>query len=240
MVVASLVAPALLFLYASLANYRAIARHHEERLLGALEVVEEHASKALQTIVLTVSATNEVLRDLPDEAIRADEARLRERLRKTQAPLAQIQSIWAFDRFGHPLVSSTVLPVPRELDNTDRDYFRAQAESDAGTYVGEVVNSKVGNHRVFVVSQRRPSPDGSFNGIIAVSVFPEHFREFYARMAGGIADSFGLVRPDGVFLVRYPSRDDGPIRLNPQSVFAQAIQRHPDGGLFTALSQIDG
>jgi two-component system NtrC family sensor kinase len=240
MVVASLVAPALLFLYAGFANYRSIERHHQERLLSAVDVVEEHASKALQTIERTISETNEVLRDLSDEAIRAEEARLHARLQKTQVALPQIQSIWAFDRLGHPLVSSTVLPVPRALDNTDRDYFRAQAEADAGTYVGEVVVSKVGNHRFFVVSQRRPSPDGGFNGVIAVSVFPEHFREFYARMARGIADSFGLVRPDGAFLARYPSRDEGPMRLNPQSVFVQAIRTEPEAGLFTAVSQIDG
>ena len=71
------------------------------------------------------------------------------------------------NRLGHSLVSSTVLPVPRALDNTDRDYFRAQAEADAGTYVGEVVVSKVGNHRFFVVSQRRPSPAGSFNVLVS-------------------------------------------------------------------------
>ena len=80
----------------------------------------------------TIAETNEVLRLFADGQIRAEEARFSDRLRRTQESLPRIQSIWAFDGNRRPLVSSTVLPVPRELNNSDRDYFRAQVENDAG------------------------------------------------------------------------------------------------------------
>ncbi|MCB5176977.1 hybrid sensor histidine kinase/response regulator [Microvirga lenta] len=240
LVVASLIGPALFFAYSAWANHRRIEQQAEERIERALDVLQEHTLKAFQTIERTIAETNEILRDLPPEDIRAGEERLQRRLRQTQDHLPQIEAIWVFDRSGRPLVSSTVFPVPRNLDNSDRDYFRAQAEQDAGTFIGRTITAKIGGIQFFVVSQRRPSPDGAFDGIIAISVRPEHFRDFYARMSQGIADSFGLIRADGEFLARYPSRGTETMRLNAQSTFVQAIRDAPEGGQFTALSQIDG
>jgi two-component system NtrC family sensor kinase len=75
---------------------------------------------------------------------------------------------------------------------------------------------------------------------VAVSVRPEHFHDFYGRISRGIADSFGLIRADGEFLARYPSRGGEAMRLNPQSGFLQAIRYNQEAGLFTAISQLDG
>src|SRR5215210_6609806 len=237
---ATLIGPALLFVYATWANHRSIDQRSTERIESALDIIQEHALKVLQTIERTIAETNEVLRGLSDDQIRADEKRLSRRLRQTQDALPQIQSIWAFDREGRPLVSSTVVPVPPTLNNADRDYFRAQAERDAGTFIGDIVQARVGAWRFFVVSGRRPErPEGGFNGVVAVSVLPDHLREFYGRLSQ-VADSFGLIRADGAFLARYPAVLDRPERLNPQSGFVRAIQSRPEAGLLTAVSQIDG
>jgi two-component system NtrC family sensor kinase len=111
---------------------------------------------------------------------------------------------------------------------------------DAGTYVGEVITAKIGGARFFVVSQRRMSPDGSFNGIVAVSVFPDHFRDYYARLSQGLADSLSLIRSDGAFLARYPSGEGAPGRLGPDNSFVPAIARQPDAGHFKRASVVDG
>jgi two-component system NtrC family sensor kinase len=240
MLVASLLGPALLFAYAAVVHRGAILHQTEERLERALDIMQEHTLKALQTVERTIAETNEVLRDLPDEAIRADEERFRQRLKRTQIALPQIEAIWAFDARGRPLVASAFAPVPRDLDNSDRDYFRAQVSQDAGTYVGEVITARIGGMRFFVVSQRRPDRDGRFDGIVAVSVNPGHFAEFYKRMGQGIADSFGLIRTDGVFLARHPFPQGATDRLNAQSRFMQAVQARPEAGAFLATSQIDG
>jgi two-component system NtrC family sensor kinase len=240
LLVASLLGPALFFAYTGWSDYRRIERQTEERIDRALDVIQEHTLKAFQTIERTIAETNEILRDLSPEQIQAEEARLQRRLKQTQNTLPQIEAIWVFDRAGHPLVSSTIYPVPRDLDNSDRDYFKAQVGQGGGTFIGNMITSRIGGFRFFVVSQARPSPDGSFNGVVAISVRPEHFRDFYARISRGIADSFGLIRADGEFLARYPSRDNEAMRLNASSTFVQAIREQPESGLFTALSQIDG
>jgi two-component system NtrC family sensor kinase len=236
----SVIGPALLFAYATWSNHRAIDERTTERIESALDVLQEHALKALQTIERTIAETNEVLRGFTDDEIRGDERRVSLRLKRTQDALPQIQSIWAFGRDGRALVSSTVLPVPRDLNNADRDYFRAQAERDVGTFIGDMVQARVGDFRFFVVSGRRAeAAEGPFNGVIAVAVLPEHFRAFYGRLARGVADSFGLIRADGAFLARYPSLADRSERLTPQSAFVRAIQTSPQGR-FTATSQVDG
>ncbi len=239
LVIASLLGPALFFAYTAWSDRKRIEQQAEERIERALDVLQEHTLKAFETIERTIAETNEILRDLTPEQIRAEESRLQRRLKQTQDELPQVEAIWAFDREGHPLVSSTIFPVPPGLNNSDRDYFRSQAAGDAGTFVGGMITAKIGGFRFFVVSQRRPSPDGSFNGVIAISVRPEHFHDFYARMSRGIADSFGLIRADGDFLARYPLRDE-PLRLSPTSGLARAIRQNSEAGHFTSVSQIDG
>src|SRR5215210_8971102 len=91
---ATLIGPALLFAYATWANHRSIDQRGTERIESALDVIQEHALKVLQTVERTIAETNEVLRGLSDDGIRSDERRLSRRLRQTQDALPQIQSIW--------------------------------------------------------------------------------------------------------------------------------------------------
>src|SRR3954453_20173465 len=220
---ATLIGPALLFAYAAWTNHRALDQRATERIESALDVIQEHALKVFQTIDRAIAETNEVLRGLPDEQIRADEARLQARIKEIQAALPHIESIWAFDRNGRPLLASTLLPVPQTLNNSDRDYFRAQAAQDAGAFIGEVLSARVGKSQFFVFSRRRPLSDGRFNGIVAVTIPPDSLRDFYARVVQWPDFSAALIRTDGVFLARFPNRDNAILRLKAGSVFETAI-----------------
>jgi two-component system NtrC family sensor kinase len=240
-VVLSLVAPAAVFAYSTWETRQAMDAQADERIEGALDVLQEHALKALQTIERSISEINEVLRDLPDEEIRAREADLFLRFKRTQQALPQIESIWAFDRDGRPLVSSTILPVPRELDNSDRSYFRAQRDVDGGTYVGEVVRARVGSLRFFVVSGRRQGEQpGRFDGVIGVTVKPGHFSEFYRKLTRG-RDVFALARADGTVLARFPEAGGAAAGQSPlPGTLTAAIENDPESGIFTAVSRVDG
>src|SRR4051794_21764070 len=195
--------PASLFIYASWTNFRSLDQTATERAERNLDVIQEHALKVFQTVDRAIAETNEVLRGLPDEQIRADEAHLQARVKETQSALPHIESIWAFDRDGRPLLASTLLPVPQNLNNSDRDYFRAQVAQDAGPYIGEVLSARVGKSQFFVFSRRRPLSDGRFNGIVAVTIPPDSLRDFYARVVQWPDFSAALIRTDGVFLARF-------------------------------------
>ena len=52
---------------------------------------------------------------------------------------------------------------------------------------------------------------------------------------------YGLVRDDGYILARYPiPPPNAPDRLNDHTGFRRTIAEHPEGGLYTANSAIDG
>ena len=231
----SLLAPAIAFGYSTFHLHRDIQTRAEERIRNNLDILHEHALKALQTVERSISEINEVMRDTSDEDIRARESSISLRFKRTQQALPQMESIWAFDRDGRPLVSSTIFPVPRNLNNSDRSYFAALKDSDAGTFVGEVVRARIGSLRFFVVSGRRDSRQpGTFDGVIGVTVLPEHFVDFYGKLSRG-EDVFALLRPNGAFLARYP---EAP-RLEDQTIrspIGPMIASHPDEGLVTAVS----
>jgi two-component system NtrC family sensor kinase len=134
-------------------SWHAVHDLARERIQSTLDVLHEQTLKSLQTVERTISETNEVLREMSDEAIRDAQSALHLRLKRTQQSLSQIESIWAFDKNGFPLVSSTILPVPRDLNNSDRSYFRAQVNTSA-IFVSEVIRARVGTLRFFVVSGR--------------------------------------------------------------------------------------
>lgn len=237
-VVLSLFVPGVLFAYSTWETHRDLDLQAGERIERSLDILQEHTLKAFQTVERAISETNEVVRGLSDRDIRDREADLHLRLNRIQQDLPQIESIWVFDRGGHPLLSSTILPAPRGFDNSDRSYFDALRKGHAGTFVAERVRARVGSLRVFVVSGRREGTQSdTFEGAVAITMRPDHFGEFYRKLARG-NDVFTLLRTDGSVLVRYPETSDD--RPTTSSTLIAAIRTQPEGGEFTVVSQIDG
>ena len=232
----SIAIPAVVLSLSIWQTWRSIQVQAKERIASSLDVLHEQTLKSLQTVERSISETNEVLRGMTDETIRANEATLYLRFKRTQQALPQIESIWAFDKDGHPLVSSTILPVPRDLNNSDRSYFRAQLSS-FDTFISEVLRARVGTLRFFVVSGRRTGEATTgFQGVIGITVSPEHFSEFYRKLSRG-RDAFGLVRSDGTILARFPEGRFEDVR-GPNDL-SRAVQRKPEGGFLESQSPLD-
>jgi two-component system NtrC family sensor kinase len=241
MMVASVVLPAVLFAFAAWISYRNIASETDERIDRSLDILHEHALKVLQTIQVTFGQIDEVTRAMSDDDIRRNEVPLHARLMKIVNTLPQLQGITILDRDGHPLVSANVVPVPRDLDLADRDYFRAQLHRDAGTYVSAIHTPRMPgiNTHFFSVSQRRPTVGGAFNGIISIAVLPSYFEGFYARMARNEGSYFALARADGGFLARYPLLQDRQTKLDSHSKLHERIASGLDRHIYTVDSQVD-
>jgi len=242
MMIASLVLPAALFAYTSWMSYSDIHAVADERIVRSLDVMQEQALKVFQTVDRTFAEVNEVVRDMSDEDIRAEEPRLHQRLASIVATMPQLYAIMLIGRDGELLAGSSLAAVPRSTLFNDRDYFAAQAGRDAGTYVSDTRSSRLpdisGDY--FDVSHRLESPDGAFNGVISIGVRPSYFEDFY-RLIGQTPGSFyALVRYDGAYLGRYPPLADRTRRLSPHSVFRSTIVFGIDRGLFTTPSEIDG
>src|SRR5882757_1353788 len=104
MMVASIVLPAVLFAFAAWLNYRHSQMVADERLERSLDILHEHSLKVFQTVERAIAEVDEVLRDLSDEQIRAQEQRLNARFRQIVAAMPQLQAIVIVDRNGRRLV----------------------------------------------------------------------------------------------------------------------------------------
>jgi len=239
MLAASIVIPVALFSYASWINYQDSIAHADEQLTASLNILSEHASKVFQSIDLAVTSVDAIAGDLPDEQIKARQEALHYQLSKLEKALATVDAIFIADRNGRALASSAIFPLPPDTSVADRDYFQAQAERNAGTYVGAVLRSRATKERFFGVSRRRPADDGQFTGIIMISVVPKVFTEFYKQLAGDTSASFSLARSDGAILARYPAPPGDVTHFGPDSEFIRNIGRQPERGIVTTTS-IDG
>jgi two-component system NtrC family sensor kinase len=228
--VASVALPAALFVYASWLGYQNNQVVAERQIDRTRDVLTEHALKVFETVERSIAEVNEVVRDMSDDRIAANEENLHLRFKRLSDSSDQIKSVWIFDRNGHALVNSLAYPAPT-IDFSDRDYFKAHIDRDVGVYVGEVLRPRppYGGAPFFGVSRRRSSPDGSFNGVIQASILPEYFSGFYAKIGSEAGSYASLIRDDGLILARYPASDI--TQLFPNGDLLKAIRARPEGTL---------
>ena len=242
MMIASLVLPAALYGYASWVSYRDIHDGADERIERSLDVQQEQALKVFETVDRTFAEVDEVVRGLSDDDIRAAQPRLHPRLAQIADVMPQLQAIVLIGRDGRPLASSALESVKTDVNFADRDYFKAQADKDAGTYVSDVRTpnlSSVGRD-FFDLSRRLNSPTKSFRGVIAVAVRPKYFEDFYTLIGQTRGSFYALVRNDGAILARYPLRNNRAQRLSPTSALRMAIDHGVTHDMFTVNSEVDG
>jgi len=89
------------------------------------------------------------------------------------------------------------------LNISDRQSFRRHAERDTGLLdISNPFISRISGRTTILLSRRLNRQDGSFAGIVLVSVSPEYFTEFYKEADLGKDGSLGLLGLDGTYLAR--------------------------------------
>jgi two-component system NtrC family sensor kinase len=248
MMVASLVLPAALFVYASWGDYDYGYAAADERINRSLDVLQEQALKVFQTVDRIFPEVDEVVRGMSDDQILAARSNLAPRLQRIVGVMPQAKAIVLIGRDGRILASSDPDAAQANADLSGRDYFSAQAGSDAGTFVGDI--RKAGPQdgagqdaasEVFDVSRRLNSPDGAFRGVIAVTVRPRYFDDFYAMIQQSPGNFYALARADGMLLARYPVGNLHLRQLSSNSTLRRSIAQGLTGALFSASSsEMDG
>jgi two-component system, NtrC family, sensor kinase len=241
MMLGTILFPAALFCFASLEQYDAISRLADERIARSLDICVEHATKVFQSVEVVFASIDEITRGRADQSLRLHEAELSERLRLMASAISDVQSIWLLDAKGIPVASSVTYPVSAALNNSDRDYFRAQLDRTVGTYIGRVLTTRIGGNRLFFsVSRKRSDSSGDFSGITAIALSPSAFEQFYEHLARNTDASYAMIRADGVVLARYPVPAKPGIVLDQESGFRRTIADNPEGAPYTAVSGVDG
>ena len=242
MMVASLVLPAAVFTYASWVTYRDIQAAADERIERSIDVMQQQALRVFETVDRTFGEVSEVVRGMSNDEIRAEQLSLHTRLDRIRGVMPQVQAIVLIGSDGHPLASSRLDAVKLDAEFADRDYFTAQVDRDAGTFVSDVHAprlSGVGDD-FFDLSHRLESNDGKFRGIIAVALRPNYFENFYKLIGQTPGSFYSLVRSDGAILARYPYDKERRRQLSTNSGLQLAISKGEERGLFTVRSELDG
>src|SRR5499427_5269293 len=239
MLVASIVIPVPIYDSPSQINYQNAVARTDEQLAASLNILSQHASGIFQSVDLTFTAVDAILDGLTDEQIKASDQTLHQQLAKLEKSVKAIDAILVVDRYGHTIVSSVLFPIPAGLDIADRDYFLAQVERDAGTYVGAASRSRVRQEAFFGISRRRPLQDGQFNGIIMISLTPKVFSEFYRQLGSDTTASFTLSKSNGAIIARFPAPTGDVTNFRPDSGFMLSVVDHPEGGFVTTSYSVD-
>ncbi len=101
-----------------------------------------------------------------------------------------------FDARGDLVASSQPM---RRVNIDDRAYFRAHMERDTGRLdVSQPVISKTTGQWAIQLSRRINHRDGSFAGIVLLSVAPEYFTRLYADTDLGSRGTLAMIGLDGV------------------------------------------
>ncbi len=119
--------------------------------------------------------------------------------------LPAIHEMGIMDHLGDAIVKSPV-PNPAGLNYADREYFRFHATHPGSEpFIGARIRSKVDGTYPITITHRINSSNGSFGGVVVVSVSMKLFRQLFDQMQAKSGGVMALLADDGTILARSPA-----------------------------------
>ena len=139
------------------------------------------------------------------------------------------------------ILSSTSLRASSVINYADREFFFAQREPGADTlFISQPVLGRVSGHWQIPMSMRIALPDGSFGGVVVMSVRPAEFTNFYEQADLGQQGLLELGKLDGAVLSRkIGGRNESAQDAAPFAWFSRR-QTEPEGGFVDDGQALDG
>lgn len=211
LLVATVVLPAGFLLYYGVASWHKALDDASGFAMRSSRIIEEQALKVFEL--------NEVIRERVLQSIHDTQlhdgtltgSAFTARLRDIAAPFDHLAAVSVYDASGQLVVTNDpYLGVPRSLAQTDA--FRNAARWSQGDYITEAMPLRGHRDRIFNVVTPRHFSDGSFAGVIALSVRSSYFEDFYRELVtGSHISQLALMRNNGTWLARYPPLAPGDV-----------------------------
>jgi signal transduction histidine kinase len=234
LLVASAVLPVVILAALSWRGYVEARADAEDRARRSVAVIDRHTLSVLETEDMALDRVVAAATGMEPADVRSSEA-VATLLHKVNETMAHMSAILVVDAKGDVIASSGQGLDPPNV--SDQDYFVAQRDRDAGTFVGAVHPGTTGRP-VFDLSRRISSADGAFEGVVVVTMSPAYLEGFFASVDAGPGRVAQVVRADGEILVRDPPAADVQ-RLAAADPLMRAIAAS-DQGIAWSMSSADG
>ena len=130
------------------------------------------------------------------------------------------------------IVGTTEGPAPVAASVKNEDYFQYHlSRTDAALFFGKPVKGGAAGHWSIPMSRRLNAADGSFAGVLIVSLDPYYLARFYETVDLGAGGTVMLVGRDGIVRARVSfSRAPGASSLTPKLTIGETVmlQLDPD------------
>ncbi|WP_162305869.1 hybrid sensor histidine kinase/response regulator [Oleisolibacter albus] len=238
LLLASILVPGLACIGAGWVSWRQLRAEAENRALTTVSMLHEHAQKVFEINEVMLDWLDQRLQRLSWAEIAASPV-VHQDMMRVKGTSRQISSMLVVDPAGRMVANTRRFPLEGPVDMAERDFFLAARDNIGKAYVGAPVVGHLSQLPILNIGRARSSPDGQFNGVIAVAVLTSYFTDFYGKVLQSPRDSVALIRADGSMLARVPDVAGMPARLGPSVPLMQQIGK-TDRGVYRAVSAIDG
>ncbi len=107
----------------------------------------------------------------------------------------------------------------------DREHFLVHKEEDIGLFISKPVLGRSSGKWSIQLSRRINKSDGSFGGVVVVSIDPNYFAEFYRQVNLGAQSSIAIIGREGVVRVRQTGQE-----MNFSQDYSQRIKEYMSSG----------
>lgn len=203
-------------------------------LTNALNTYTDGIFKQSELVLIGLAERVEHLEDDPRQM-----SRLRGVVAQQMAALPQLNAMFWYDAQGDLKFSTVTALGPMNV--TDREFFTYHRDHRSWTaFIGPAIRSRATGDWVIPVSRRIDYPDGSFAGVVSVSIGLDYLLGFYKRIHVGDTGVISLTSSQGRLLLRYPFHEADIGRdLSSAPIFAQALEEQ-DWGTADFASRVDG
>jgi signal transduction histidine kinase len=230
--------PAVLFGAAAWYDHEVSLRAAREQVSSTADALAEHARTVLSSAELVLDRVADRMGGASYDSLAAS-SWLHDHLLRIARELPEVESVFVVDPSGHIAASSRAYPMER-YDVSMRDYFVVARNGSTSVYVSAPFRGKLSGTVAFTVSKPLIR-NGKFDGVIAVTLFPGYFHDFYRSvLKHPDAAAAALIRSDGHVLVRYPETSRDILRLAPDDPLMQVVAGNMQSGTLWATSSISG
>jgi PAS domain S-box-containing protein len=138
------------------------------------------------------------------------------------------------------MIASNLDPSAKRIDLSDREHFRVQRQDGRDElFISKPVFGRVSNKWSINITRRIIMPDGSFGGVVVVSLNPAYLAKFYESIDLGKTGSITLIGTDGIVRA---AAGTGTAIVGDTIDTAQLLERiqHAPTGMLTGSGPITG